>query len=313
MVELEANPDFYADKPRIEHVILKFGGSTPIAELLSGTVDVVDNFNRADLRRIAGDPRFRSYYYVDIGLKALFWNHRSPFFNSALVRQALTLGIDRQELRLALDLPPDLPVVDALFTPRQYRRHELPAPLPYDPDSAARLLDAAGWRGADGDGVRERGRQQFRFVALAPGGTVEERAAVLVQAQLRRIGIRMDVQTVDFSVIWGRLGAGTFEAAVFPFVNVIDFHWKWFGEGSPIGYANPRVVALLRAAGATADPDEADRIYRDLMPLLRADLPVTFLFPVVHTVVAHRRVRGLQSPFQADPVTRMEHLWLEQP
>ena len=42
-----------------------------------------------------------------------------------------------------------------------------------------------------------------------------------------------------------------------------------------------------------------------------ADLPVTFLFPVVHSVVANRRVRGLRSPFEGDPVMRMEHLWLE--
>lgn len=100
---------------------------------------------------------------------------------------------------------------------------------------------------------------------------------------------------------------------MFPFVNEIGSQLRWLGEDSPLGYANPRIVALLRAASATADPDETDRIYRELMPVLRADVPVTFLFPVVHTVVAHRRVRGLRSPFQADPFMRMEHLWLEKP
>ena len=40
-------------------------------------------------------------------------------------------------------------------------------------------------------------------------------------------------------------------------------------------------------------------------------LPITFLFPVVQMVVVDRRVRGLQSPFQADPFMRMEHLRLD--
>ncbi|MGH2628407.1 MAG: hypothetical protein ACRDHY_17345 [Anaerolineales bacterium] len=106
------------------------------------------------------------------------------------------------------------------------------------------------------------------------------------------------------------LRAGECEAAFFGFLN-IDGHLQWFGERSPIAYTNPRVVALLRGADTTADPDQLDRIYRDLAPMLRADLPLTFLFPQVATVVARRRVRGLRSLFEADPILRMEHLRLE--
>lgn len=315
MLELEANPDFFGGKPRIERVILKFAGGTPIAELLSGNVDVVENFNQADLPIIAADRRFHAYYGVQpVGLRAIFWNHRSPFFSSEMVRRVLTLGIDRNDLTRTLNLPEDLPIVDVIFTSRQWRRYELPEPLPYDPDSAAWLLDAAGWRDDDGDGVRERGGQAFHFVALAPpGGTpmLEQRAAVYVQAQLRRIGIRMDLQTLDVSVLSRRLRAGEFEAAFYPFFNQLKGHVEWLGEGSPIGYTNSRVIGLLRAVQATTDPDEIDRIYRRLMPVVRADLPVTFLFPEVHTFVAHRRIRGLRSPDRANPVMRMEHLWLQ--
>ena len=312
MIELEANPDFYAGKPRIRRVILKFGGTRPIVELLSGNVDAVDNFNEADLPRIAADRRFRVYYHLNLyGLVTIFWNHRSPLFDNARVRQALTLGIDRHELPRLLNLPQDLRIADAVFTRRQYGRHELPEPLPYDPDSAARLLDAAGWRDNDGDGVRERGGRAFRFVALAPGGLVEGRAAVYVQAQLRRIGVRMDVQTMETGMVGPRLRAGAFEAAFFRFWNTTKGHLEWLGEGSPIGYRNPRMARLLRAAEAATDPDEIDGIYRSLMPLFRADLPVTFLFPEVEAVVAHRRIRGLRSPDEADPIMMMEHLWLE--
>jgi len=315
MVELEANPEFYAGKPRIQHVILKFGGSTPIAELLSGNVDAVEDFNQADLPRIAVDSQFRTYYSIEpIGLEAVYWNHRSAFFRDALVRRALTLGINRRELWRVLSLPPDLRIADALFTPRQYQRRELPEPLPYDPDSAARLLDAAGWKDADGDGVRERGGQEFRFVALAAlkGPMVVGRAAVYVQDQLRRIGVRMEVQTMEGSTVGRRLRAGQFEAAFFPFFNKIDGGSReWFGEGSPIGYRNPRMISLLQAVTATNDLDEIDRIYLRLMPVFREDVPITFLFPQVSMFVADRRVRGLASPFEADPIMRMEHLWLE--
>ena len=40
MIEIEANPDYYLGKPKIERVVFKFGGN-PLIELLSGNVDLV--------------------------------------------------------------------------------------------------------------------------------------------------------------------------------------------------------------------------------------------------------------------------------
>ena len=47
------------------------------------------------------------------------------------------------------------------------------------------------------------------------------------------------------------------------------------------------------------------------MEIFREDLPVTFLFQRVRTIFAHRRIKGLSSPWQADPLWYMEYLWLE--
>ncbi|HUG42388.1 MAG TPA: hypothetical protein VMM12_18125 [Longimicrobiales bacterium] len=54
-----------------------------------------------------------------------------------------------------------------------------------------------------------------------------------------------------------------------------------------------------------------DRIYLEIVDILRADQPVTFLHWFVVTTVAHRRIRGLSSPWRADPVMFMEDLRIE--
>ena len=84
-----------------------------------------------------------------------------------------------------------------------------------------------------------------------------------------------------------------------------------FGENSPIGYKNAAVLALIDRAKVTVDPDAEDHIYRELTDIFRADAPVTLLFPKVDFDIVHRRVRGLSSPWRADPVEFMEYLWLE--
>ncbi len=315
MIELEANADYYRGKPRIERVVLKFGGSAPLPELLSGNVDVITYVNRADIPELVADPRFRVYdhLYDFDWLDVIFWNHRHHLFRQPAVRRALTLAINRRELHQVLNLPADLPTFDVLFTARQYRKGELPEPLPYDPAAAKRLLREAGWRDEDGDGLRERDGEQFRFETIVRAGDELEHAAVYVQSQLRRVGIQMDVKVLDVSVVRERLRSGDFHATIHRMGNQAsgDGHLAWFGEDSRIGWHNPRVAELLHAAELAIDPDEQDRIYRELMPMFQAELPATFLEPQVETFVAHRRLRGLSSPFWANPLQNMDYLWLE--
>lgn len=121
----------------------------------------------------------------------------------------------------------------------------------------------------------------------------------------------MDIETGEAS--FKRVMAGEFQAMIAPTLKGGGvLLWSFFLEGSPIGYNNPKVSALLDKAQDTMDPDEEDRIYRELMPIFQADLPMTFLCPFVETTVAHRRVRGLSSPYRADPTEHMEDLWLEE-
>ena len=66
--------------------------------------------------------------------------------------------------------PEYIPISDAPYTGRMFKRGELPEPLPYDPVEAGRLLDAAGWLDTDGDGIRKKQGQEFRFNVIVPSG-----------------------------------------------------------------------------------------------------------------------------------------------
>ena len=330
MMEFEANPDFYRGKPNIERAVLKFGdpsGPGTVTELLSGNVDVAVYVNTMDLPELTRDPRFQVYWEIyrahGVWIITLPWNQRYPPFRDPNVRRALTLAINRRELLRVLNLPEDTPIFDVIFNKRQLHRGELPEPLPYDPELAKRLLDEAGWRQQKGDGLRQRDGRPFQFTILAAPFEGEDKAAVYIQAGLRRVGIQADVSVLEWQALARRVYAGEFEAAIFDWP--LGQSEVFFGEseisdasevgmrvqGSPIGYANPKVIALLKQLRVAFNPDEEDRIYRELWPIFHADLPVTFLHPLVQPMVAQRRVRGLSSPWRADPVWHMDDLWLE--
>ncbi|MCH7910939.1 MAG: hypothetical protein IIB38_15160, partial [Candidatus Hydrogenedentes bacterium] len=283
-----------------------------LVELLSGNVDII-TMDRVELPTVADDARFTIHHDMWPGAGALvgiFWNHGAPRFEDARVRRALTMAIDRVELYRMQALPETFPVLDVVYTERQYLRGALPAPMPHDKDQARSLLDQSGWRDTDGDGIRKRGDVIFEFTALV-GSPELARVAVYVQSQFREIGVRMEIQTLGGG-IRGRLREGDFQAAFGRFEPFQPGDIEWLNGRVAIQYENPRVRALIDAAHETMDPAVEDSLYEALMPIIAAEQPVTILFPGVTTYVAHRRVRGLHGPYRANPFLFAEFLRLEE-
>lgn len=307
LMEFEANPDYYRGKPRIERVVLRFLGNAGLAELLRGGVDVLYATNPTNMRVLAKDPRFRVYHSCCDDTYGIFWNEHLPLLRDSRVRLALTLAIDRQELRQVLDFPSTLPVVDGPYTERQLRRGDLPVPLPHDTARARVLLEAAGWFDTDGDGVRERDGRPFRFTATVSAGPGRSALAVYVQEQLRRVGVSMEIQPVER----GRPAEGAVEAGIGLMCSCPDGWRLQFGDSSRTGYHNARAAQLLRRLPLGTDWNEEDRIRREVAEIFQADPPATFFFPQPMTMVAHRRIHGLSSLWRADPLMHMDELWLE--
>jgi peptide/nickel transport system substrate-binding protein len=308
-MEFQANPDYLRGQPRIERVILKFGGrnaGSAMPELLSGGVDAtVPDGGRDTLS--ARRRGFRVYQQIQApgGSGAIWWNSRHPLFEDANIRRALTLAINRRELNL-LGLPEDTPIADFPLTKRQLERRDFPEPIPYDPGLASRLLDKAGWSARDGDGLRVRNGKPFRFRLLAGGTGVGP--AIYVQERFKRVGVRMDIRRYGGDPE-ERIKSGDYEAALL-----------WFGAGADMeerlrwcGYQNPAFSQLLEATRATFDPEERDRLYHRLGRIFQADVPLTLIRPYVPSTIANSRIRGLDDhPYRGDLTQCMDDLWLEE-
>jgi peptide/nickel transport system substrate-binding protein len=312
---LAANPDYYRGSPAVDTLVIQIGGSS-LVELLAGNVDAIASVPDADLPKLRDDERFEVFYaYNPSSISAVFWNHRYGPFGDPRVRRALTMAIDRRGILDFLNAPADLEPIDVLFSPRQFVRGEVPAGMAYDPDTAGTLLEEAGWRDADGDGIREKDGEPFRFSLLVstaggPWFPRHDREAVIIQNNLRQVGVQVEITTIEASIAWQRTSEGDFEAAVFDIKP--GNRDLLFGTESVIGYRNPRVVEILDETRHTLDPSVLDSLYVELGEIFCEELPVTLLQPMVSWTAAHRRLRGLSSPWRADPGWYMEHLWLEE-
>lgn len=309
-IELQANPDFHLGKPRIDRLILKFGGGVPLNELLGGGVDVA-RIEGAQVQRVESDKRFRVYHDLAPARYQVFWNHRDPLFRETAVRKALTMAIDRRTLHRMLDFPPSVPLFDGICTGRQFRNSQCGAALPYDTAAARLALENAGWRDSNGDGVREKDGRAFTFTLLVESQNDRVRTAVFVQEQLRRVGVAAEIKQLESGIPRQRVLQGEFQAALALIPNSPGHHLTFFGKKSPLGYGNARVPVLLDSAMRSVDPDEVDRIYTTLGQIFAEEVPVTYLYPRVTFFAVTRRIRGLVSPFRANPVWGAERLWID--
>jgi ABC-type transport system substrate-binding protein len=85
----------------------------------------------------------------------------------------------------------------------------------YDTAAAGRAFDALGWRLDPARGVRARGGRPLAVSLLVPATSAQRtRLAVLLQAQLARVGVRVDVDAVDAGAYMERMRAGDFDLAL---------------------------------------------------------------------------------------------------
>ena len=224
------------------------------------------------------------------------------------------MAINRRELARLLYYPDDVSLFDGISTASQHFNDDLPEPLPYDSQRAEQLLEDAGWYDRNGDGIREKGGREFRFTAIIDKsiGLDLDKAAVFVQDQLKRVGIRMEIQELQ-GTLNTRFRSGDFDAVFGKFQNSpISFagHLSILGENSPIGYKNAEMIRLLKLAKNEPELEKRKIIFEQIMPIYTADIPMTILFPETKTLIAHKKVRGLED--YSDPTWFMEYLWIEE-
>lgn len=317
MVELEANSDYYLGRPSIDHVRIQFnvGGQnqTGLVELLAGNVDMVSRFSPVQAGTLDEEPGLNAYYVYQSASVWLIWNFTDPRFVDVRVRQALAHATDRRELQQLLGLPEGTPITDGVFflcEPRNFQVHE---PYTYDPERARMLLAESGWQDSDDDGVLDRDGEPFAFTLLLQRNDLM--AAVFVQDQLRQVGIDMQLQTLDWSVVVARFKAGDFESTIVPIVGPERMVVM---KDSPLGVLDSELAQAVEAAITEPDLNRKLQMWDNVGGQYQDLAPALFLHSKVTLLVADERLKGIGEP---GAMTRrmswrhafggLEHLWIE--
>lgn len=284
-IVLEANPGYWRGRPHLDRLIFRIVPDlrTAFGALIAGELDMA----RVPAGEQLPDGRWRTVRSPSLRVSFIAWqgNGSNPFFGDPRVRRAMTLALDRQGfLETVLD-GQGVPATST-FVPGTWAHDDDLAPLPLDPGASARLLDEAGWRREGPDGLRVRDGIPFRFTLnVLQRNRDGERMALLLEDALRRLGVAMTIERLDWPVFLERLHARDFEAQLSTWSLDVDpdpydfWHSSQIPEGmNYTGYADPEVDAWCEAGRRTFDRGERARLYRKVQERLHRDQPFTFLY-----------------------------------
>ncbi|MGF9909011.1 peptide-binding protein [Brevibacillus porteri] len=294
---LDANPDYWGEKkPHIQKVVYKIYAdqNTQVQALMKGDVDLVDSIPVTQLEAVKAKGTINistepgpSYEYFAFNFDKKNFPNNYGLFEGQKTRQAIAHAINRQGI-IDNILKGTGKIMDAPFLPGTWADPgDAAVHYEYSAEKAKQLLKEDGWvAGTDGILAKDGNRFSFEFI-FNSGNSRREQAAVVIQQNLKEVGIEAKPKALDFSALVDQYATpGKFQVLLLGWQlsdpdpdGISTFGKKAFPPGNNAGwYDNPKLDKLWEQAVSTVKQEERAAIYKEVGKEISTNLPYVFMY-----------------------------------
>ena len=234
--------------------------------------------SRINEKGILGDPKVRAAFismcdrksYNEVILKGTFIEGKAP-------------------------VPPSL----------DYGFDQLSDPNHYDIERAKTLLDEAGWKDTDGDGIRDKDGKPLSVDFIVYNSRAELPIyAEAVQADGKKIGFDIKVKTVDYNLL-DKIGInGEYDLLISNIITAntgdpeiyLNWYWRTNKDGdnqqNGSGYSNPVYDAKCAALAVEFDPVKRRQLMIEMQQILLNDAAALFLGYPETNIISSTKITG---------------------
>lgn len=287
-ISYEANKDYWKGAPKIDKLNIKIvDGSQLYAGLQSGEIDItqqtMSDIPQEDYESVEALDNVEVVYGSPVTNQSVFIQTKNV--PDVKVRQAMLYAIDRQQILEEL-LNGHGEIVDGFLSSASPFYDDSLTPISYDPEKAKALLEEAGWDGS----------QTIRFYVNS-GDSTFVNAASIIAAEWAAVGIKAEIQTVDFATLMSVAGTEDYDvlavqytyAPVDPYPDVA---WLLGGEGSWTGYSDDTLNDALTKSQLTSDPEETKELFSVVDKKVQEDVPMFSAYVISAQGAVSKRITG---------------------
>ncbi|MEE8106939.1 MAG: ABC transporter substrate-binding protein [Planctomycetota bacterium] len=272
---------------------------TVFESMLTGEIDCQPTVQPVNAKKVLDHPdlylyTFLSRYYYYIG-----WNCKHPIFKDKVVRNAMTLAIDRRQIVKSVFLGYAKLMASPIISSMWACDRSL-EPLPYSPEKAIELLESAGWK-LGADGIREKDGKKFSFTLSTNAGN-EDRAEIqqMVQSQLKSIGLDVKIGLQEFNAFGENLRKGREEAWIgaWNVATKVDpkptWHTSGIGGFNFCQYSNKKVDDLIERGAIEPDRKKAMQIWKEFQAIMYDEQGYTLIGELHAMHALHKRFQNVE-------------------
>jgi peptide/nickel transport system substrate-binding protein len=309
-IELVADSANYRGRPHLDRVILTIASdmNAAVTRLKGGEADILEQIPAAMFGEIAGDSSLRITLTPGLDYNFVQFNLNDPknanrphrLFGDRGVRRAITMALDRPSIvRNAYD---SLASVAVGPTVRAYPTTDTALQqIAFSRDAATRSLDSLGWKDSNNDGVRDKNGVPLEFTLTVPGPSkARNTMATAIQEQLRQIGVKVDIEPLDFAAFINKENTRSFDAVfggwhVEPSPGGIRQTWGSAGAakgGTNYGaYRNPSFDAQVDSALASATLADRRSHFTKAYQIIIDDAPAIWMAEPKRVTAVQKRIQ----------------------
>ena len=257
-----------------------------------------DEFKSGEVKTAIFD--YPSYLYLG-------WNLTKPIFRDKQTRWAFAHATPRDKIIETIGRGL------ATKTDGPFNIHSdaydktLPA-VSYDPDKARALLEEAGWRDTDGDGIREKNMEGKRIplefsIITVEGREDTRKISEVLRSEYGKIGAKVEISPLPWGQFLNMLKERSFDCCMLGW----SLGWKqdpnqlWHSSqadepesSNHISYRNKEVDQLIETLRYTLDEEKQIDLYHRIHRLIYEDQPYCFLWVSKAIAAYNGRLSGVK-------------------
>ncbi|PYE44404.1 ABC transporter substrate-binding protein [Paenibacillus barcinonensis] len=270
--------------------------STRALALQSGEIDVASNIGRSSMSLFQDKTQYTIDEIPSLRTQFVWFNTTHPLLSDVKVRRAISYGIDREMYASTLV---GGQAAKGPFTSALPFGYDKITGYNYEPAKAKQLLDEAGYKDTDGDGIREKnGKKLSLQLILNSAYESDSIVATAMQSQLKEIGVGLEL--TSYEDLTDHQKSGNYDLALTSINTgitgdpqyILDFYFKTGAEWNIGGYSNPKLDDIIQRLHSQFDVEKRYALAAEAQQLILNDAAYMFVTYTPINIVSKSNVKG---------------------
>lgn len=303
---LKSFASFHEGQPYISSFNINF---YPDYELMLAAYNKkeIDGMGSIPLNLLEQIKLAKSTIIHEINIPRLFAVYMNENKNVALanqrVREALAYAVNRSQIVEQILHGRGVAIFSPILPSMKEYENDI-SKYDYDPDKAKAILDEAGWKMDEEDGVRKKGDQKLEFEILTLDSAEMAQTSDFIRDQWNAVGARVAVNVLSPADLQQNyIKPREYSALLFgqetSFSPDLYFFWHSSQKKDPglnIGnFDDAKADEILEKAREESDETKRIEYYKEFQRIITADIPAIFLYSPKYIYPVNKGVKGIDA------------------